>query len=167
MVPGTHSQQDPLRTVVDRIRVIEVPPSLVAVTQAFGASPEPIAWAKLARFAALLPDLPEGTRYFGFNAPDPQQPGDAYGYELWMTVPPGTAATHDVELRRFDGGHFAALRCTLASLPRTWVRMLEWAAQSGARLRVGPMLEECLTPPLDGEIRDGLVFDLLLPLADD
>lgn len=161
---GTHNSEAHTREGADRVRIVELPAALLAVTHAFGASPEPVAWAKLSRFAQALPDLPEGTRWFGFNAPDPLHPGDAYGYELWMTVPPGTQPSHDVELRRFEGGRFAALRCTLATLPQTWVRLLEWAARSGARLRAGMMLEECLTPPLDGQIRGDLRFDLLLPL---
>jgi len=147
------------------VRIVQLEPLRVAAAHGFGAAPEMIAWEKIMAFvdANGLRERP-GTRYFGFNNPNPSPGSPHYGYEQWVTAPEGVTGSGEVEIKAFGGGLYAVLRCTgIAQIGETWQQLVAWAEKSAHRRAHHQWLEEALTPPPVAE--EAFVLDLYLPVA--
>lgn len=92
------------------VRYIHLPPMTVAASQYTGPNPEDNASAALDHFvqvSGLLARMP-GLRVFGFNNPQPENPGAMYGYEYWVTIPEDMAIPAPLTKKHFEGGLYAA-----------------------------------------------------------
>lgn len=131
------------------VRIVELPRLRVAATLGFGAQPETEAWDELMTWARAT-SLFDGTqRFFGFNNPNPMPGSPNYGYEQWMTVGPDIEPLGNVEIKEFDGGLFAVLRCEgLATIGEDWGRLAAWLEASPYRADNRQCLEELLSSPV-------------------
>jgi DNA gyrase inhibitor GyrI len=149
----------------NKVRIITLEPMRVASAHGFGTEPEGIAWDKILAFVAEkgLKEV-QGTRYFGFNNPNPAPGSPNYGYEQWVTVAPDVEATTDVEIKAFTGGLYAVLRCKgVEQIGQAWQQLTGWAENSNYQRSHHQWLEEVLTPPPTPE--NEFVFDLYMPIA--
>jgi DNA gyrase inhibitor GyrI len=145
------------------IRIVELPSSRVAATLAFGPNPEIEAWEKVMKWARANDALSGSTRFFGFNNPHPVPGSPNYGYEQWMTIGPDAEGSGDVEIKSFEGGLFAVVRCEgLATIGADWGRLVSWAEANAHPMDDRPFLEELLTSP--DLPHDQWVFDLHLAI---
>jgi DNA gyrase inhibitor GyrI len=149
----------------DDIRIVELEPMRVAATLGFGSQPEIEAWDKLMTWARAI-NLLDGTqRFFGFNNPNPMPGSPNYGYEQWVTVGPDVEPLADVEIKDFEGGAFAVLRCNgLATIGEDWGRLAAWVEASRYRIDHRQSLEELLNSPVLPHTE--WVFDLLAAIAE-
>lgn len=148
------------------VRIIKLDPLHVAAVLGFGTEPERLAWGKIMAFveAKNLTDVP-GTRYFGFNNPNPSAGSPNYGYEQWVTIAPDVEALADVEIKDFSGGLYAVTRCQgVANISKTWQELVSWAENSPYQRAHHQWLEEAVgpVPPED----DTIVLDLYMPIAE-
>lgn len=127
------------------VRIVTLEPLHVAAALGFGTEPELkahetlMAWVR----AQHLLDGPVAPRFFGFNNPSPSAGSPEYGYELWVTVPPGVAAEAPVQLKDFPGGLYAVTRCRgCQNIMTTWQRLSAWVEQSPYRPAQHQWLEE-------------------------
>ncbi len=150
---------------MEEVRIVRLEPMRVAATLGFGPEPELEAWEKLMTWARAT-NLADGTqRYFGFNNPNPMPGSPNYGYEQWMTVGPDVEPLGDVEIKDFEGGLFAVLRCDgLVTIGEDWGRLAAWLEASSYRADNRQCLEELLTSPVLPHTE--WVFDLFVAIAD-
>ena len=147
------------------VRIVELEPMRVAATLGFGAEPETEAWDKLMTWARATNSLDGTQRFFGFNNPNPMPGSPNYGYEQWMTIGPDAEPIGDVEIKRFEGGLFAVLRCNgLATITEDWGRLAAWLEASPYRADHRPCLEELLNSPVLPYTE--WVFDLYVAIAE-
>ena len=131
------------------VRIVELAPMRVAAALGFGPEPETEAWDKLMTWARATNHLDGTQRYFGFNNPNPMPGSPNYGYEQWMTVGPDTEPLADVEIKDFEGGRYAVLRCDgLATIEEDWGRLAAWVESSPHRIDQRCCLEELLSSPV-------------------
>ena len=149
----------------NKVRIITLEPMHVASAHGFGPEPEGIAWDKILAFVEEkgLNEV-EGTRYFGFNNPNPAAGSPNYGYEQWVTIAPDVEATADVEIKDFTGGLYAVLRCEgVENIGAMWQELVAWSENSSYRRGTHQWLEEVLTPPPTPE--NEFVLDLYMPIV--
>ncbi len=131
------------------IRIVDLEPMRVAAALGFGPQPEIEAWDKLMTWARATNHLDGTQRYFGFNNPNPMPGSPNYGYEQWMTVDPGVEPLPDIEIKDFEGGRYAVMRCNgLATIQEDWGRLAAWLESSRYRADDRPCLEELLSSPV-------------------
>ena len=149
----------------NEVRIVELDPLRVAATLGFGAEPEAEAWDKLMTWARATNSLDGTQRFFGFNNPNPMPGSPNYGYEQWMTIGPDVEPIGDVEIKHFEGGLFAVLRCnSLATITEDWGRLAAWLEASPYRADHRPCLEELLNSPVLPYTE--WVFDLYVAIAE-
>ena len=95
------------------IRIVYLPPAVVASTQYTGENPEDIAGKRLYSFIREknLVNTKKDFRVFGFNNPSPQEGQENYGYEFWVTIPEEMQESEMPEKivrKEFAGGLYAA-----------------------------------------------------------
>ncbi len=147
------------------VRIVHLEPMRVASALGFGPNPEEQAWDMLmtwARSNGLL-EMP-GTRFIGFNNPNPSPGSPNYGYEQWMTVGPGVEGNNKIEMKEFPGGRYAVVRWNGIPNPTIWGRLVRWVENSAYRMVAEQCLEECLDPV--HKPQEEWVFDLYLPIAE-
>lgn len=133
------------------VRIVDLPPMLVASALGFGRHPEEQASTAIARFAhakGLVPGSP-GVRSFGFDSPSPTPGSPNYGYECWITVGADVAAEPPIEIKRVPPGTYAVARCVgLQHIGTCWRRLSGWVEDSPYRTppRGARYLEEFLNP---------------------
>jgi DNA gyrase inhibitor GyrI len=152
------------------VRIVHLEPMRVASAHGYGESPEPIAWSKILAYArdkGLLENR-EAVRFFGFNNPDPSPGTPNYGYEQWITVGPDAEPEGDIEIKEIPGGLYAVARCEgLHIIGKVWKALVNWWEESDYKRGQHQCLEECHTPPVEGEIAlEDHVFDLYLPIVE-
>jgi DNA gyrase inhibitor GyrI len=150
----------------NNVRIVSLEPIHVAAAHGFGPEPENIAWEKIRAFVEEkgLRNV-EGTRYFGFNNPNPSPGSPNYGYEQWVTIAADVEANDDVEIKDFAGGLYAVLRCKgIENIGNAWQQLVAWLEQSHYRRGSHQWLEEGLTPPPTPF--DEIVLDLYMPIAE-
>lgn len=156
----------------NKVRIITLEPMHVASAHGFGTEPEGIAWDKILAFVEEkgLTSV-EGTRYFGFNNPNPSATSPNYGYEQWVTIAPEVKATTDVdaaadiEIKDFPGGLYAVVRCKgIENIGKAWQQLTGWVENSGYKRSHHQWLEEMLTLPSTPESE--FVLDLYMPIAE-
>jgi DNA gyrase inhibitor GyrI len=149
----------------EEVRIVELEPMRVAATLGFGPQPEIEAWEKLMTWARATNHLDGTQRYFGFNNPNPMPGSPNYGYEQWMTVGPEVEPLSDVEIKDFEGGLFAVVRCDgLATIEEDWGRLAAWLEASPYRTDNRQCLEELLTSPVLPHAE--WVFDLYVAISE-
>jgi DNA gyrase inhibitor GyrI len=134
------------------VRIQELPAFRVASSQAFGKSPEDLAWKGLLSWMDERGLDMEGSRFFGFNNPSPVPGSPQYGYEQWLALDDArkleAAPGSGIEIKDFAGGLFAVYRHegSPERLPQSWGGLLSWVESSAYRRSSRQWLEECLTP---------------------
>jgi len=147
------------------VRIVELEPMRVAATLGFGPEPESEAWGKLMTWAEATDVLDGSERFFGFNNPNPMPGTPNYGYEQWVTVGQDIEPLADVEIKEFEGGLFAVLRCNgLATIGDDWGRLFTWVEDGPYRIDDRQCLEELLTSPVLPY--DEWIFDLYASITD-
>ncbi len=151
---------------MSEFRIEHLEPARVAACRAEGPEPETVAWSRMRRYVRRNHFDEDGQRhrFFGFNDPQPAPGSPEHGYEQWMTVADGAPPEEGVALKELPGGTYAVAHCHLADIQRTWLELVAWAQREGYSIAEGPLLEECLTPPIQRSIREDLEFELYLPV---
>ena len=92
------------------IRIVYLPPSIVASSHHIGENPEDEAGNRLEDFikSVNLPVIKPDFRVYGFNNPCPQEGQLNYGYEFWTTIPENLVVPEPLFRREFAGGLYAA-----------------------------------------------------------
>jgi AraC family transcriptional regulator len=145
-----------------QVEIVHLDPMRVAAFHGFGAEPEFAAMNKLVAWArprGLLDGSPS-RRIFGFNNPSPTAASPHYGYEFWIELNEGEAqslaagSNGDVELKSFNGGDYAVVRCHgVAAIPEAWRALVTWCEDSPYGFSSAQCLEQHLGP-LDGPVED-------------
>ena len=157
------------------MRIVEVPTMRVARFHGYGATPEGIAFGKMQQWLeshGMSAEKPP-CRIFGFNNPSPESGSPNYGYEFWLELPSGStleataesaALRNEVEIRKFDGGRYAAMRHEGGgeTIPKTWKRLVAQVAESGHEHSHHQWLEEHF--PASGTESGELSLDCLDPI---
>lgn len=146
------------------LQLVTLPRMKVASARGFGASPEPIAWEKILKWAKDNGISTEQgqARFFGFNNPNPSAGTSNYGYEQWVTVSQDVKGSSEVQVKEFAGGLYAVARCTLGNIGEAWQSLVASVEQSSYEIGSGQCLEECLSSA-PAEFPNA-VFDLYLPV---
>jgi DNA gyrase inhibitor GyrI len=160
------------------VRIVKLEPMTVAVAHGFGEHPETESWEKMMAFArdnGLLDEF-EARRVFGFNNPDPTPGSPNYGYDSWLAVEPGTEASGDIVIQRFEGGLYAVTPCDgVGAIGNVWRDLVAWREDSRYSRGHHQWLEEVLNPgdfvtprgdPPPDEVWDSVRFHLYLPIAE-
>lgn len=151
------------------VRIVRLEPQRVAASYGFGNGPEGIAWENMNAFVQGkgLAEDGKAHRYFGFNNPSPAPGSPNYGYEQWITIDTGIEPSGEIKIKDFEGGLYAVTHCTLSRITEAWHELAIWREKSPYRPANHQWLEECLTPPVQGqEIGMDAEFDLYLPVAE-
>ncbi|MGD9676494.1 MAG: effector binding domain-containing protein [Candidatus Bipolaricaulia bacterium] len=150
------------------VRIVDLPPMIVASALGFGRNPEQQASSRIARFARAkgLTLATPGPRSFGFNNPNPTPGSPNYGYERWITVGPEVEAEPPIEIKRVPPGKYAVTRCVgLENIGRRWQALTVWVEDSP--YHVPPHGARCLEEFLDPEEPDSRkwVIDLYMEVV--
>ena len=133
----------------EEVRIIELEPIRVAAAMGFGPQPETEAWEKLMTWSLATNHLDGTQRYFGFNNPGPMPGSPNYGYEQWMTVGPAVESFGDIEIKTFEGGLYAVMRCDgLTTIEEDWGQLAAWLEASPYQADHRRCLEELLCSPV-------------------
>jgi DNA gyrase inhibitor GyrI len=151
------------------VRLIHLESMTVAYALGFGPQPELQAWEKILAFARSqgLLEKPQRPRFFGFNNPNPSPGSPNYGYEQWMTLPPGFQPADEIDVKEIPSGFYAVARFQgLEYIGQMWMRLVAWCEASPYRMREGQCLEELLSPVEAMDDLSKYVFDLYIPLIE-
>lgn len=159
------------------VRIVYVPPAMVAASHYVGPEPEKNASLPMDRFvrqsglARIKPDL----RRYGFNHPDPSPAQPHYGYEIWVTIPDDLEVPAPLTKRRLAGGLYAAHAIAIGQFEQ-WEWLCRWVRESpryeenwGDPDCMGGLLEEVLDyfhhlDPPDPGSEAQVQLDLLFPI---
>ena len=114
------------------VRIVSLEPMRVASANGFGEQPETQTWSKILAWASAqgFEDLSKH-RFFGFNNPNPSPGSPNYGYEQWITVPPGSQGNEEIEIKEFSGGLYAVTRSEgLQHISENWMKLALWREES-------------------------------------
>ena len=151
------------------VRMIRLETMTVVATLGFGPQPELIAWEKILTFARAhgLLEQPQRPRFFGFNNPNPSPGSPNYGYEQWMTLPPGLQPEGDLEVKVIPASLYAVARFQgLEHIGQMWMRLVAWCEASPHRMSEGECLEELISPIEDMDDLSKYIFDLYIPIVE-
>lgn len=114
------------------VRIIHLPPYIVASRQYIGESPEEHVGdmvAKMVQETGLYQQKPDA-RMFGFNHPNPGiLPGGVYGYEVWVTIPEHFPLPEGFERVGFPGGLYAVMTIRFGDF-HLWGALQRWVENS-------------------------------------
>lgn len=113
------------------IRVIYIPPIIVAASHYIGDNPEDNANKIMSDFIKNvdLVNIKPDFRVFGFDNPSPRNQGDVYGYEFWVTIPENLEIKEPLEKKRFQGGLYFA-HCIKMGDFHEWKQFFQYAQNS-------------------------------------
>ena len=167
------------RHLADRdVRIIYLPPAVVAAYQYIGDDPETHCHQVVDDFVRKhdlvrrKPDL----RHYGFNSPNPTDESGYHGYEVWVTIPEEMSVTPPLVKKTFPGGLYAAHMIPFGAFEE-WEWLWEWVQSSekyqldckgkGSECMYG-LLEEHLNyvnhAHLENTEPEDLQLDLLCPI---
>jgi len=158
---------DKLNKLTDKdIRIIYLPPAMVAAIHCIGGNPGPEAatgrllnnFIKKSNLAKIKPDF----RHYGFNHPNGEKPdGSDHGYERWVTIPENMEISGPFVKKQFKGGLYAAHMIPMGAFEE-WHWLWEWASNhSKYEMALGD--QECM----DGLLEEHLNYINLYMLPDD
>jgi len=165
------------KEVIKNVRIVYLPPIIVASSHYIGNEPENNAGKALDKFvkehnlAEAKPDL----RVYGFNNPNPEG-NEEYGYEFWVTIPEDMDVPAPIEKKIFAGGMYAAYTIKMGDF-HLWQHFYEWVMDSNeyefdARepLSMGGTMEEHLNAygyyTSDKQDNGFKQLDLLIPIKE-
>lgn len=152
----------------------ELKPIRVAYYRYIGKSPEGYAWKVLMEWVKRMGlNKPEyGTRFYGFNNPNP--PPDwvmnetEYGYEVWATIPENLKFEDDkIKSKIFEGGKYAVMSIAPDdgyAIVNAWKRFGKWLLSGRYMSGSHQWLEEHIE--LEGECPFPAKMDLYMPISD-
>ena len=117
---------------INDVRIIYLPPAVVAASHYIGDEPELKAnflidnFVKESALGKIKPDL----RRFGFNHPNPFDESGYHGYEAWVTIPDEMEVSAPLEKKQFRGGLYAAHMISFGNF-NEWDAFLEWIMKNG------------------------------------
>lgn len=113
---------------INDVRIIYLPPTMVASIHCLGDQPERESGNLLHRFindkrlVKIKPDF----RHYGFNHSDSQKSdGSDHGYERWVTIPDDLDVQEPFTKKKFDGGLYAAHMIPMGAFEE-WHTFYEW-----------------------------------------
>ncbi len=156
------------------IRIIYIPPAIVAASHYFGPEPENNAGRQLTNFIkdSGLAETKKDFRVYGFNNPTPQSENETYGYEFWATIPNNMEVPEPLVKKEFAGGLYAA-HCINMGDFHEWgpfyehvKNSKEYEIEHREPLGMGGTLEEHLNPYYyyTGKQSEIKQLDLLIPI---
>lgn len=149
-----------------QVRVQTLPPLHMAGVEIVSETPEHDCFALMDDWVSGQGPLP-AMRTFGFDTePAPEQAQQHLrGYAVYVTVPPATPESSQVQRRDFPGGLYAVLPVADAFsdpftvIPAAWAHLQEWLGASDQyRLGDHQWFEEHVQTP------DGIRLDLYAPI---
>lgn len=161
------------------VRILHIPAYTVASSHYIGQEPERIAGEQLQRFVleSGLYHVKPDSRMFGFNHPSPSPDKEAYGYEMWVTIPEDMDVPAPLAKKTFAGGLYAAHMITMGAF-HEWNDLMRWVTDDNPKYApndiqdggecMGGLLEEHLNFVYDetagDEAIEGRQIDLLFPV---
>ena len=156
------------------IRIIYLPPAVVAASHYIGENPEDVAGDKLEAFIRdnHLVELKPDFRVYGFNNPSPEKQDEPYGYEFWVTIPENLEVSGPLIKKEFSGGLYAAHCIKMGDFHEWGLFMeqmkaskeyeIEWREPFG----MGGCLEEHINAysVYQGDEKEFTQLDLLIPI---
>jgi len=119
-----------LNKLTDRdVRIVYLPPSIVASIRSTGSMPETETGDILFNFIkeSNLPNVKPDFRHYGFNITKSGQPeGGDHGFERWVTIPDDMELPEKFEKKHFLGGLYGAHMIPMGAFDE-WNRLYEWA----------------------------------------
>ena len=165
---------------INDVRIIYLPPAIIAASHYIGDDPELYAHLLLDGFVkdSGLKEIKPDLRRYGFNHPNPIDETGYHGYEAWVTIPDDMEVPEPLEKKRFCGGLYAAHTISFGNFDE-WDAFLEWIMKNDSYEFAGDLqdqehmcglLEEHLNffhhigqPDLDiGQLQ----LDLLMPVRE-
>lgn len=109
------------------VRIIYLPPAVVASSQFIGANPEEVSGGLMDDFVRTigLQNIKPDLRVYGFNNPCPSDGEEVYGYEFWVTIPETMEVPGPLTKKYFQGGLYAA-HCIKMGDFHEWALLNEW-----------------------------------------
>jgi len=162
----------------DDVRIVKLERMKVASSKGFGKEPETIAWSGLLAWMKARGIPAGGSRFFGFNNPNPTPGSPNYGYEQWLALrgEPADAerelaAKSGIEIKDFAGGLYAVARHSGSPerLPQSWAALRLWVERSSFKHASHQWLEEFLNPEILDEPEpdwEKTKMDILFPIAE-
>ncbi len=141
----------------ENVKILRLEPMTVASHKGFGPGPEIIAWDGLITWMKTRGILIRGSRFFGFNNPNPTPGSPNYGYEQWLALDAAptnedreAALKSGVELKAFTGGLYAVSRHSGSpeKLPLSWAALKLWVERSVYRSASHQWLEGFINPEI-------------------
>lgn len=139
-----------------------------------GNAPEYHAWGYLFNWIIQNNYSLEGSRFFGFNNPNPEHGKDEVGYEVWMTKNQKITTDGDIKYKEITHcGVYAVHKITLKNIENGWGELIEWLNNSEYEydntrqyLEEHYITKEQLNSVLTNNKfeEDELVIDLFLPI---
>jgi len=116
---------------LDNVRIVRLPPMIVASNRAVSATPEADCTIEFDKFV-LENNLHKqsGFRSFGFNNPEPSEGSPIYGYEMWVAIPENFDIPSPLEKKQFDGGLYASISANMNEIGERWQLLGEWCEKS-------------------------------------
>jgi DNA gyrase inhibitor GyrI len=152
------------------VRIVKLPPMLVACVHGFGEGPEEQAFEKMKTWAKAHNLLGKAYRIFGYNNPDPSPGSPNYGYDVWMTVDESVQAEGEASIIEFPGGEYAVARVEVKNpwedIPGTWQKLVKWMEASKYHQGRHQWLEEHIGPLDEMDAAKPFTLDLHLPIVE-
>lgn len=111
------------------VRILYLPPSMVAAIHCIGGNPETDTGDLLFAFIKNnnLPEIKPDFRHYGFNHPNGLLPdGSDHGFERWVTIPDDMKVSPPFVKKHFAGGLYAAYMIPMGAFEK-WNDLYEWA----------------------------------------
>ena len=123
-------ENQPITTKFDNVRVLHIPPFVVASSHFVGENPEDGAGQRMKDFVLenKLYDIKPELRLFGFNNPNPDEHGN-HGYEYWVTIPESFKVKAPMSKKHFAGGLYVA-HCIKMGDFHEWQEFAQWLSAS-------------------------------------
>lgn len=162
------------------VRIVYLPPMVVAAYQYVGIEPEMHCNEVIDRFVreTKLKEVKPDVRHFGFNAPNPVDETGYHGYEMWVTIPDNMEVPEPIVKKQFEGGLYAAHMIPFGAFEE-WGWLCEWVHNNSKyEGNSGTKGHECMWGLLEEHLNyinhinlsntepEGLQLDLLHPIKE-
>lgn len=168
-------------TKLKDVRIVYLPPAVVAAYQYIGDEPEMHVneivdeFVRNSGLVKIKPDL----RHYGFNSPNPVDDTGFHGYEMWVTVPENMEVPEPLMKKQFEGGLYAAHMIPMGAFEE-WGLLNDWVTNNNPKYEsnFGDKGSDCMWGLLEEHLNyvnhvnfpdsegDGLQLDLLFPIKE-